>query len=116
MKSDSIREEYIKNTIDKINSIKNMVDSPQYRADTPEEFKLNIRVDNNISHGSFVPCKIAGHWKASEQTFRAMKKDIFALGPSIDELVSPYTCGSCKIELDMQFWHFCPYCAERFLV
>ena len=116
MKSDSIRDEIIKNTINKIQSFENAVNAPQYQIKSPEEVKIDIRVDNKVAHGSFVPCKITGQWKASEQTFRAMKKDIFALGDSIDELVQPYNCQSCHTDLDLQFWHFCPYCGERFLI
>ena len=116
MKSDSIRDEIVKNTINKINSLTNAVDNAQYNLQQEQEVKLNIRVDNTVPHATFIPCKITGQWKASEQTFRAMKKDIFALGDSIDELVQPYTCNSCKTDIDMQFWHFCPHCGERFLV
>ena len=115
MKWNSVREEDVKRTLEKINSIENMIDEPMYNINQEEEVKIHIKVDNTIEHGKFVPSKIyPGQWRASEQTFRAMKKDIFALGNSIDELVSPYTCESCKTDLDKQFWYFCPYCGEKF--
>jgi predicted RNA-binding Zn-ribbon protein involved in translation (DUF1610 family) len=44
-----------------------------------------------------------------------MKKDIFTLGGSLDEITEPYQCESCKSNLDKQFWNFCPFCGERFL-
>lgn len=116
MNTDRQREEQIRRTLEKINSIENMVDRPMYNINKPVETKVEIKIDNKIEHGKFLPSKaITGLWYASEQTFRAMKKDIFATGGNIDELVEPYNCFSCKSDLDKQFWHFCPYCGERFL-
>lgn len=108
--------EHVKQTLRKIQSMENMVNNPAYQLEKSEEYKLQIKVDNKVAHGAFLPdLENPGRWKASEQTFRAMKKDIFALGDSIDELKEPYTCASCKSNLDKQFWHFCPYCGEQFL-
>ena len=115
MKEDQIREEIVKKTLEEINSIENMVGRPMFRADQEEKFEIHIKVDNTIAHGQFVPSRIyPGQWRASEQTFRAMKKDIFMLGDSLDEIAKPYTCESCKTDLDQQFWHFCPFCGESF--
>ncbi len=117
MKEDSVREAQVKKVLESINSIENMIDEPMYNINQQQEVQLHIKVDNSVAHGTFLPSKIyPGQWRTSEQTFKAMKKDIFALGDSVDELIEPYTCHSCKTDLDMQFWHFCPYCAERFLV
>ncbi len=116
MKEDSIREEQVKRTLEKIKSIENMVDRPMYNMDKEETVQVEIKVNNQIPHGMFQPSKVfPGVWMASEQTFRAMKKDIFALGGSVDEIAQPYTCHSCKTNLDKQFWNFCPYCGEKFL-
>lgn len=115
MKS-SYNEKDIQKTLEKINSIENIVGKPMYQLEKPEEFKIEIKVDNSIEHGKFVPSKIVHHlWYASEQTYRAMKKNIFATGDNIDELTEPYQCYGCKADLDKQFWYFCPYCGEKFL-
>ncbi len=116
MREDSIREEEVRKSLEKINDMKNMVDRPMYNTRAQEQIQVEIKVDNKIEHGMFVPSKIMPHlWYASEQTYRAMKKDIFALGNSIDELKEPYQCQSCKTNLDKQFWKFCPHCGEGFL-
>ncbi|MAX67029.1 MAG: hypothetical protein QF441_16010 [Bacteriovoracaceae bacterium] len=116
MNEDSRREAEIKRTLEKINSIENMVDRPMYNTKKEEVFKLEIKIDNKIEHGKFIPSKIyPGLWYASEQTYRAMKKDLFALGDSLDEIADPYTCHSCKSNLDKQFWRFCPHCGSAFL-
>ena len=116
MKEDSLREEHVKKTLEKINSIENMVDRPMFNTEQEETFKIDIKVDNTVPHGVFIPSKVyPGSWRASEQTFRAMRKDIFMLGESLDEIADPYQCTSCHTNLDKQFWTFCPYCGERFL-
>ena len=116
MKHDSIREEQIKRTLEKIQSIENMVDRPMYNTKQEEKFEIQIKVDNTVAHGQFIPSKVyPGQWRASEQTFRAMKKDLFALGDSIDEIAQPYQCHSCQSNLDKQFWNFCPFCGQSFL-
>lgn len=115
MKFDSIREEQVKRTLNKIKSIENVVDKPMFNLQEEEKIEIEVKVDNKVPHGTFIPSKaIAGYWRASEQTFRAMKKDIFSLGGSIDEIAEPYQCESCKTNLDKQFWIFCPYCGESF--
>lgn len=109
-------EEQIKRALDKINSIENMVDRPMYNIQAPEEKKVEIKVDNKVEHGKFLPSKaIPDLWYASEQTYRAMKKNLFATGDNIDEISEPYTCHSCKSQLDKQFWNFCPFCGQSFL-
>lgn len=110
------KEAEIQKTIEKINSIENMVDRPMYNIHKPQEAQLEIRVDNKVPHGKFVPSKAISHlWYASEQTFRAMKKDLFVTGESIDELIDHYQCHNCKNDLDRQFWYFCPFCGHSFL-
>ena len=110
------REKEIQRTLEKVNSIENMVDRPMYNIHKPEEVKVEIKVDNKVANGLFVPSKVIENlWYANEQTYRAMKKDLFATGTNIDELVEAYQCHSCKTDLDKQFWHFCPYCGQSFL-
>lgn len=101
--------------IKKIQSIENTVGGPFYDLSAPEEYKVAIRVDNSVDHGLFRPDPIrqAG-WICSEQTYRAMKKNIFALDEEMIDLADNYQCLGCKTSLDRQFWNFCPYCGESF--
>jgi hypothetical protein len=117
MHSDRHREELVKKTLEKIRSMENMVEQPFYNLNNPLKVSVNIRIDNSVPHGLFKPDpKIPNGWIASEQTFRAMKKDIFALDENMLDLADNYTCTSCKTLLDRQFWHFCPHCGAQFLL
>lgn len=114
--SDRLREEQVKKELEKINAIENMVNKPFYNTQKEQSLKINIRVDNSVAHGMFKPDpKLEGGWITSEQTFRAMKKDIFALDPNMLDLHEAYQCQSCKTEVDKQFWEFCPYCGASFI-
>lgn len=109
-------EKKIKKTLDKIKSLENLITEPCYNIDQPQDYKLEIKIDNKVENGKFIPSKaITGIWYASEQTFMAMKKNIFATGENIDELIDLYQCSSCHKELDKQFWNFCPFCGAKFL-
>lgn len=101
--------------LEKIKQFKNAVDTPLYNPDQQEDFDINIEVDNSIKHGLFKPhpTKIRT-WLASEQTFRAMKKNIFALDEEMLDLANNILCESCKSTIDKQFWHFCPYCGSSY--
>lgn len=108
-------EQEAQRTLEKIKSFKNLAGKAEYDTSSAEVYQLNIKVDNSVPHGQFIPSQIyPGQWRASEQTFRAMKKDLFALGDSLDEIKEPYKCESCQTDLDRQFWHFCPYCGASF--
>ena len=108
-------EQEAQKTLEKIKSFTNLAGKPEYNTKSTEIYELNIKVDNSVPHGQFLPSHIyPGQWRASEQTFKAMKKDLFALGDSLDEIKEPYTCESCKSSLDKQFWFFCPYCGSSF--
>ena len=116
MKSDSIHEEQLKKTLEKVSQYRNIIDEPLFNLEKKQEVKIEIKVDNSIEHGLFKPSKVInGLWYASAQTYRAMKKDLFSFGESIDEIAEPYQCHSCHTNLDKQFWFFCPYCGESFL-
>ena len=76
-----------------------------------EEMKIKIRPSNDVSPGNFkTDPLVPGGYIANPVTIRAMKKDIFLEGNDIDQTQKIYYCDSCKKELDLQFWHFCPYC------
>lgn len=112
-----LKIEAVKQTLNKIRSIENQINQPHYNLNHEEKININIRVDNSVAHGLFKPDpKFEGGWVASYQTFRAMKKDIFALGEELLDLEEKYTCYSCKTNLDKQFWHFCPHCGSQFLI
>lgn len=110
-----LREEAIKKTLEQISNIENHIEQPHYNLNRQQRVEVNIRVDETVPHGMFKPDpKLEGGWIASSQTFRAMKKDIFALDENMLDLQDNYTCTSCKTPLDRQFWHFCPYCGSQF--
>ena len=81
-----------------------------------EEIKVNIRPDDQMSPGKFKPDFLSpGHYKAHPLTIRAMRKDIFSAGSDeFLDLEKSYICENCNTELDLQFWHFCPYCEASF--
>jgi len=117
MKHDSIREQHIKRTLEALKREQSMVGQNFYDLKQEKQVNVNIQVDNSVANGMFKPDpKNPEGFIASDLTFRAMKKDIFAMADSVDEIKEPYQCASCKTDLDMQFWHFCPYCGGRFLV
>ena len=71
---------------------------------------LQMSIDENIKTGLFIPDKQTPHlWYTNKQTYRAMKKDIFAL-ETPEDLEEKYQCYSCSTILDLQYWLHCPYC------
>lgn len=116
MSAYSDKDEEVRQTLKQIEALRNAANMPLVNADAHQEIQLEIKIDNSLPHGQFFPSHVCpGQWRATEQTFKAMKKNIFAIGDEVDELKEEYTCHSCKTTLDKQFWHFCPYCGERFL-
>lgn len=115
MDLDKRKDKASNQTISKIKTFKNLAGRMEYDLNQPQEYQIHIKVDNTVAHGEFIPSAVfPGQWRASEQTFKAMKKDLFALGDSLDELKDPYQCENCQAGLDRQFWIFCPYCGEPF--
>lgn len=88
----------------------------QHFNDQHEEIKVNINPDTSVSPGNFKPDLLhPGHYKAHPTTIRAMRKDIFVGGSDeFLDLEKTYICNSCHSQLDLQFWHFCPYCEAEF--
>lgn len=84
--------------------------------DDHEEVKVQIRPDKNVSPGKFLSDPIIpGGFKAHPITIRAMRKDIFVGTTELfSDLETLIQCDSCKSEIDLQFWHFCPYCEAEF--
>jgi hypothetical protein len=101
--------------LEKVKNIQNAVDAPHYNTEQAKDIQVNIEVDNSIEHGLFKPHpEKTGTWLASEQTFRAMKKNIFALDEEMLDLADNIICESCKKTVDKQFWFFCPYCGASY--
>jgi lipopolysaccharide biosynthesis regulator YciM len=116
MNDNRLKEEAIKKSLEQLGSIKNQINNPMYDLKKEQTFSVKIDVDESVEHGLFKPNpQIEGAWLTSSQTFRAMKKDIFAMDEKLLELSVPYNCHSCKTDVDQQFWHFCPYCGSQFL-
>lgn len=107
-------QEIMKN-IERIKAFENAVDAPLYNTEKQIDINVNIAVDNKIAHGMFKPHPSKPNtWLASEQTFRAMKKNIFALDEEMLDLADNIICESCKTTIDKQFWFFCPYCGSSY--
>ncbi|MBF0361619.1 MAG: hypothetical protein HQK49_11440 [Oligoflexia bacterium] len=82
-----------------------------------QKFDLSLFVDDKIAPGLFKPDpENPKKFHANSITIRALKKDILLAGEDFDEFTHTYVCEKCKKELDLQFWHFCPFCEEHFRV
>lgn len=115
MNEDRLKDVEALKTLKKINQFKNLAGRKEYDTNHPQDFKVHFKIDNTMEHGSFKPSQVyPGQWLTTEQTLRALKRNIFALGDSIDEIAEPYQCLSCTKDLDRQFWIFCPYCGSPF--
>ncbi len=95
-----------------IREIENMVGQANFDLDHREDFRVQIRVDENVEPAMFRPDPlIPGGHIANSLTVRAMRLDIFVLGDSLEDLAAPYACA-CGQDLDAQFWKLCPYCGR----
>lgn len=93
----------------------NAVNQPLVDLSAQENFKVNLIPDTKVAPALFVPDKSKpGQYKAHPDTIRALRKDIFVSDPDLLDRSLVYQCVSCHHELDLQFWHFCPYCLKEF--
>ena len=100
---------------DYLTKLENAATMPLLQMDRPQDFKVNIHPDKEISPGMFKPSKIAdAQYYAHPLTIEALKKNIFMAGQDFEDLEIPFQCQGCKSDLDVQFWHFCPYCGDKF--
>jgi hypothetical protein len=101
---------------DKVLNLTNAANQSLINEAATEDIQVNIKPDTSVSLGKFKPHSfLVGTYLAHPTTIRAMKKSIFAVGDEIfEDLARPYTCQSCYSHLDLQFWHFCPYCEAQF--
>ena len=87
-----------------------------FELNTPRDVQVSIRPKENIPPAIFRPDPlIPGGFLANPLTIRALRKEIFVAGADFEELTAPYTCQKCKNQMDLQFWHFCPFCEAPFI-
>lgn len=94
----------------------NAANQPHFNQEKSEEYKVEIKPDTGIGLGKFKPdLERPGSYKAHPTTIAAMRKDLFlAGGDEFVDLQKIYQCESCKADIDIQFWLFCPYCEAKF--
>ncbi|MCK5074423.1 MAG: hypothetical protein KAQ98_13415 [Bacteriovoracaceae bacterium] len=90
-------------------------DSQVFSTDSPVNLMVNIRPNKSISPGKFKKDPFTpGGYLAHPNTIRAVRKEIFMAGEEFIDLEKIYVCESCHNKVDLQFWHFCPYCEASF--
>ena len=99
----------------KLMSAKNAANKPHFNETPDLTVQVKVRPDKSISPAMFKPDPLfPGHYKAHPVTIAAMRKDLFmSSSDGFIDLEQSYICGSCKHELDLQFWLFCPFCEEK---
>lgn len=109
-----LKDREIQKNLKKVEAIKNAANLPHYQLKLSEDYTVNILIDNTLEHGRFRPSPLEiNTWYATSQTFRSMKKDIFALDEESLDLKDEIECKSCSKILDKQFWNLCPYCLKE---
>lgn len=101
--------------LQKIQSYTNAAGSSLFAKELSETHQINILPDKNVPPAKFIPDSlIPKKFYAHPITIRAMRKELFMGGEDFVDLECLLTCASCKLELDVQFWEFCPYCEASF--
>lgn len=96
---------------EKLKTYKNAANLPLFHDDYHEQYQVQILPDKNIAPAKFIPDPLRPNvYKAHPVTIRAMRKELFMGGEDFIDLECLYVCASCKHQIDLQFWHFCPYC------
>jgi hypothetical protein len=96
---------------EKLKSYSNAANQPLFHDDYHEMYNVNIKPDTSVARAKFIPDPLRpNYFRAHPITIRAMKKEIFMGGDGFVDLECLYDCASCKQQIDLQFWHFCPYC------
>lgn len=96
---------------EKLKTYKNAANLPLFHEDYHETYKVNILPDTSVAPAKFIPDPLRPNvYKAHPVTIRAMRKELFMGGEDFVDLETLYICASCKHQIDLQFWHFCPYC------
>ena len=96
---------------EKLRTYKNAANQPLFHEDYHETYNVNIKPDSTVAPAKFIPDPLRpNEFRAHPVTIRAMRKELFMGGQDFVDLETLYVCASCKHEIDLQFWHFCPYC------
>lgn len=99
----------------KLKSYNNAANTQLFDMDLQETHQVQIIPDTSVAPAKFIPdLLIPKKFRAHPVTIRAMRKELFMGGEDFIDLECLLTCASCKTELDVQFWHFCPYCEASF--
>lgn len=99
-----------------LKSLTNAANLPLLNVDYVDTHQVQIIPDKNIAPALFVPDLLnPKKYRANPITIRALKKDIFVAGnEGFEDLEIMHQCLSCQKIIDLQFWHFCPYCEKSF--
>lgn len=100
---------------EKLKTYTNAANTQLFDMDMHETHSVNVIPDKSVKPAMFIPDKLdPKKFRAHPTTIRAMRKELFMGGEDFVDLECLITCASCKTELDVQFWHFCPYCEASF--
>lgn len=100
---------------EKLKTYSNAANLPLFSPDYHESFNVNIKPDTGIARAKFIPDPLQPNiFRAHPVTIKAMRKELFMGGVDFVDLECLRICDSCKHEIDLQFWHFCPYCEASF--
>lgn len=100
---------------EKLKSYKNAAGTSLFDPDYHETHTVNIIPDKSVAPAKFIPDPLdPKKFRAHPVTIKAMRKELFMGGEDFIDLECLITCASCKNQIDLQFWHFCPYCEASF--
>lgn len=99
----------------KLETYNNASNLPLFQTDYHETHQVNITPDKSVAPAAFIPDLLDPRkFRAHPVTIKAMRKELFMGGEDFVDLEHLITCASCKKQLDLQFWQFCPYCEASF--
>lgn len=100
----------------KLVSATNAANQLHFNESQSSEYEVSIKPDSTVGLGKFKPDPSAkAAYRAHPTTIAAMRKDLFIAGSDeFLDLQKVYQCESCKADIDIQFWIFCPYCEAKF--
>jgi hypothetical protein len=102
--------------LQKLKSYSNAANLPLFNPDYHEKYEVKIKPDSTIAPAKFIPDPLQTNvFRAHPVTIRAMRKELFMGGENFVDLECLRICDSCKHEIDLQFWKFCPYCEASIL-
>lgn len=96
---------------EKLKTYSNAFNTPLINPDYHEKYDVTIKPDTSIAPAKFVPDPLRPNvFRAHPVTIKAMRKELFMGGEDFVDLECLRICASCKHQIDLQFWLFCPYC------